>query len=84
MSTTDGTIEKYMSKYTPSALKEKLKPSNVRIDVARYEFSRKHYQDWQGNWHKQPPKAPINAANSKIKKIRFDTWSDTRSSWYNA
>ena len=84
MSTSDGSSGKFKSKYTPSALKEKLKASNVRIDVPRYELSRKHYQDWQGQWHKQAPKAPQNAANTQLKKLRFDTWSDTRSSWYNA
>ena len=71
-------------KSTPSAKKEKLKASNVRVDVPRHNYTRKHYQDWEGNWHKTAPKAPQNAGNVNLKKIRFDTWSDTRSSWYNA
>ena len=73
-----------VSKKTPSAAKEKLKASNIRVDVPRYSDTRKHYQDWEGNWHKTAPKAPQNAGNVNLKKIKFDTWSDTRSSWYDA
>ena len=73
-----------VSKKTPSAEKVKLKESNVKIDVPRHSDTRKHYQDWEGNWHKTAPKAPQNAGNVNLKKIRFDTWSDTRSSWYDA
>jgi hypothetical protein len=73
-----------VSKKTPSAQRDNLKASHITVDVPRYSYTRKHFQDWEGNWHKTAPKAPQNAGNVNLKKIKFDTWSDTRSSWYNA
>ena len=76
---------KYKTAYRPSVAREKVR--TVFQDVPRFNTSRKHWQDWEGIWHREIPKIgtkkgewhKATAWNVPIKKVWYDIRSDTRS-----
>ena len=69
--------------YRAKVRSEKLKPGNVQIKTPEPTI-RKKYRDWQGKYYNSPPVAGPNAYNRPLKKILYDTMSDTRSIWPRA
>ena len=57
-------------------------PENTKIKGAEPTVRRK-YRDWTGKYHKNVIAPPESAYNRPLKRIVYDTWSDTRGIWLN-
>ena len=69
-------------KYKERSLLQRLKPENTKIKGPEPSV-RKKYRDWTGKYHKTLIAPPESAYNRPLKRIVYDTWTDTRGIWIN-